>query len=478
MENSYQRENITQILEAIINESTFEGESRSNIADILLSILNNTSYDKEPRSAIAQLLLRLKAKIAGESFDPYTGETTGNIAEILLSILNETEYTDDPRSNVAELLLELKEKLESLTEITVSGSVASFITNVALPLVSSKFEIAPTLDGVNSVNVVRTGANVWQLDETGIGKNYDGYANVKRYSQTIKMPFGTYTFSCNGSISSFSSVAVGISKKPIGNTLNLNNDTQRNSITPNTPRTVTLTSEYPYLFILGIANGDTMTKSIMEELSLMINVGNQATNYAAYQAATRTINLGSTVYGGEVTIDENGECDLKSTYCTPIDLGSLDWTFYSNAAYPYMMASISGYKWVNNNPNVECEGYNFASIGSSGNAEGFFITNTNIIRIRDLNYQTAESLTDFKTHVTGLNLSYEVTTPTESDLDPINPIDTLIGQNNVYCDTGESEVTFYYRGESPVNRGASKNISNEDIIKEEDTPEEIEKEER
>ena len=147
MENSYQHSTIAQILEDIIAQLSFEGETHSNIADILLSILNQTSYDKEPHSVLAELFLKLKAKVEGEPFDPFDKAYTSRIAEILLSILNETEYTDLPHSRIAELLLQLKEELEEYTEITVSGTIVSFTTNVSKPLVKLEASIVATQTG-------------------------------------------------------------------------------------------------------------------------------------------------------------------------------------------------------------------------------------------------------------------------------------------------------------------------------------------
>ena len=140
MNNSYQNSVIAQLIEAIINETSYEGDTHSNIADILLSILEHTEYTKEPRSVIAILLLKLKAKMEGDPFTPYNGAYLGEISAIIISILTETEYIKEPRSRIAELLLELKEELEGYTEITVSGAIASFNTNVAKPLV--KCEVA------------------------------------------------------------------------------------------------------------------------------------------------------------------------------------------------------------------------------------------------------------------------------------------------------------------------------------------------
>lgn len=144
MENSYQNSTTSQIIDAIINQLSFEGESKSDIADILLSILKQTPYEKEPNSVIAELFIKLKAKIEGESFEPFDKPYISNIAEIIKSILDETEYNNAPNSRIAELLLELKEELEAYVERTASGAVANFTTSLALPLVSCEVDESAT----------------------------------------------------------------------------------------------------------------------------------------------------------------------------------------------------------------------------------------------------------------------------------------------------------------------------------------------
>lgn len=119
MENSYQNSTTAQIIDAIINQLSFEGESKSDIADILLSILNQTPYEKEPSSVIAELFIKLKAKIEGESFEPFDKPYISNIAEIIKSILDETEYNNAPNSRIAELLLELKNQLEGYKTVKI-----------------------------------------------------------------------------------------------------------------------------------------------------------------------------------------------------------------------------------------------------------------------------------------------------------------------------------------------------------------------
>ena len=154
MDNSFQNSTIAQIIDAIINQLSFEGESRSDVADILLSILNQTPYEKEPDSVIAELFIKLKAKIEGESFEPFDKSYIGNIAEIIKSILDETEYNNAPNSRIAELLLELKDELEAYVEKTANGAIANFTTSLALPLVSC--EVAE-----GATKVYQRGANLW-----------------------------------------------------------------------------------------------------------------------------------------------------------------------------------------------------------------------------------------------------------------------------------------------------------------------------
>ena len=200
MENAYQNSTISQILEAILEQTTFTGTSNSNIADILLSILYNTPYDEEPKSVLAELFLKLKAKIENEPFEPYDKEPKSVLAEILLSILNETEYTKPATSRIGELLLQLKEELEKYAEVTVSGAICNFNTSLVKPLVNLKayFEATqesgtPTpqspkaISGVSAVNVVHCGANLWDevLELGGIysstGEEY--YANNRLRSK-------------------------------------------------------------------------------------------------------------------------------------------------------------------------------------------------------------------------------------------------------------------------------------------------------
>lgn len=161
MKDSYQNSNISQILEAIINESSFMGSCSSEIGDILLSILNTEPYDKEPTCVIGDLLLKVKAKIAGESFDPYEGSSIGRISDILLSILDESEYNEEPRSKIAELFLELKAKIEDNPEGTASGKIASFTTTLEDGAIKTvEIDLDPALEHTSEYYLYAGGATL------------------------------------------------------------------------------------------------------------------------------------------------------------------------------------------------------------------------------------------------------------------------------------------------------------------------------
>ena len=53
------------LLNAIINDSSYSGEITSRNSEILKSILDGTEYSKAPQSEIEELLIELKAKIDG-----------------------------------------------------------------------------------------------------------------------------------------------------------------------------------------------------------------------------------------------------------------------------------------------------------------------------------------------------------------------------------------------------------------------------
>ena len=454
MEYSYQNSVIAQILEAIINASTYEGETGSNIADILLSILNETPYEGAANSVLAELFLELKAKIEGDPFTPYEGTYSGHIAEILLSILNETEYTAEPQSRIAELLLQLKEELEAYTEVTVSGAIANFTTNVSKPLVNltSYFNATqeagtPTpqspkaISGVSADSVYQRGANLFDevmelgsiSNTTGEDAPHDTYCRSKNY---IAVPLGQNLYISNENAYTLGLRFYDKNKAFIGARAFLTSKVM-------TYGTQDLPTNTAFIRIVN-----TSANTYSNDIS--INYPSSDTEYHAYNtnSSTTLINLGGTYYGGYVTQDKAGHRQFEVTHSVKL-FSELDfrrsnssgsWSFYVFFA----QMSDKTIKSV-----VKCSNYAYVaqSIASMQNETITSGSSNEYIYIRDDNYTTVEA---FKTANANTQLLYELAEPFTVALPDGEPITAFNGVNNIYNDSGDTSVTYLYKGEPPL----------------------------
>lgn len=465
MDNAYQHSTIAQIIENILEQYTFEGESKSNIADILLSILNKTEYNEDPHSVIGDLLIRLKAKIEGESYDPYDAAYTSRIAEILISILEETEYTEEPQSRIAELLLQLKEELEAYVELTASGSIASFITNVVKPLVNGEFTIQAYQEGsgdpspvnvrnivpFNALNIYKRGVNLWNEQwELGGYNNTTGektWSNERiRNKDFIYLPSRTFYFKTPAR--STVVLAYDKNKQRLGTVVSVNGS-----------RVITLPSGTQYMNFYTIAT--------TYDNDISVNYPSTDTDYHAYNGAQYTKQLGETVYGGSYNSVTGKK---RKTFGKIAFDGSSDegWNNYNNGFYIYISdmkigndGSNSMANWLKCGVSSTRTGINF---GATNNIAYFFhITDSEL-------FPTVTDRDTWRAYLSEhpLELTYELAEPIETDIGATE-IKTLNGSNNIFCDTGDTSVTYLYKGTPPetLTRVLSKSPDVEDIIKEE-----------
>ncbi len=481
MDNAYQHSTIAQIIENILELYTFEGDSQSNIADILLSILNKTEYNEDPHSVIGDLLIRLKAKIEGESYDPYDAAYTSRIAEILISILEETEYTEEPQSRIAELLLELKEELEAYTELTASGSVASFITNVVKPLVNGEFTIAAYQEGsgnpspdnkrnfvpFNKVNITKTGKNLLNADDYySAYKSGNSYIGTGNNFDTINIPISVFigqqiTFSAYLKAITTNNIRVYAS---IGGTV-IEGNRIASGEEGYSVVTITPTTENDFIKIT-YGSGRTGT---MEASQIQLEVSSVRTDYNPYKGEVKTVDLGEDTYGAVYNSVTGGK---KITHVKDIIDGNnlqISGVFgaTTNGYAVYINVGLLGYARSNciSNKFKYTEGaYNRMPLYSMGGTSGAQSTFTMILP------STVTSATEanqwFRDNPVEVN--FKLLTPIESTGTP-TPINTFNGSNNIFCDTGDTSVTYLYKGTPPetVTRAMSKSPIVEDIIKEE-----------
>ena len=153
--------------------------------------------------------------------------------------------------------------------------------------------------------------------------------------------------------------------------------------------------------------------------------------YIPYQATTHTTDLGRTVYGGTVDV-VSGTLTVNHAI---VDLGTLDWEYSSGIFINYNTQVDLHTK--ERGGNAVCSIYQRSPAISASNMADYSVqimggASVSNAWVKDSRYTTAA---DFKTAMQGVQLCYELSTPTTYTLTP-QQINTLQGVNNVWVDCG------------------------------------------
>lgn len=165
---------------------------------------------------------------------------------------------------------------------------------------------------------------------------------------------------------------------------------------------------------------------------------------------TKTIPLPQTVYGGTLDVT-NGVLTVDRAM---VDLGTLTWSYVSSQNYFY--ANISGKALGYNN--IICSMYKTSGQPGVANLQDKAIVGENSgvsVLVKDSSYADA---TAFKNAVTGQQLVYELTTPITFALTPTE-IKSLLGDNNLWGDTGDTTVTYRADTTMYINRKIAEAVS-------------------
>lgn len=186
--------------------------------------------------------------------------------------------------------------------------------------------------------------------------------------------------------------------------------------------------------------------------TLQLEIGSSATEYEAYQESTKTIDWQSqagTVYGGTVTLNEDGSADLVVSWAYQ-DMGSVDWKlgsaghFYTtNAAIPYKKSGTTV-------GNIICSC--FKNDGGRNTApwygdDGTFRYYAGSASTREIyvNDQRYSAVADFKTGVTGEQIAYEINSPNTYHFSNIGALNSFVGSNSIWHDMNGSITVEYYK---------------------------------
>ncbi|MBR2246054.1 MAG: hypothetical protein IJ880_03360 [Bacilli bacterium] len=292
--------------------------------------------------------------------------------------------------------------------------------------------------GVSEVNITRAGknlANILPYDDWSVGTTY-AYVNNLFPKTRVNMSL----FDNDPSIDISDCYLGFVSSDYNGSSLSPN---QYNWIINNgVVQTSKLNSpyNYPNVYLNGLIiypRTRAGYNKIFSRYKIEIEIGTDATlEYAPYNAYTFTINLGDTYYGGYID-KENGE--VTQTYSDLLELNTLSWAYVESGAY--FTARINGKK--NGNYNFVCSHYKTTTATTVTNMQNLEIKgnrDNDYIYIKDSNYTDK---TTFTQSLQGKYITYEMVTPTTFSLPTTLPdISTIVGEQNLFADTGDMEAEY------------------------------------
>lgn len=351
------------------------------------------------------------------------------------------------RAGADEQMSERMDGIEEQTALiqnptkTLSGALCSFTDGADMPMVACTAEIVPKqsgtgtpspdnvrpISGWESVNLFDTGKNLLPNKKAQVGSAQvivgDDTASIT-VAQGFHLPAGSYTLLINATKTCG---VYWIDKATGGNS--------RIGAT-NTPIRINVTASGYYLALLYDGGGI----AVSEVNEAQLEEGSTATAYEPYTGTTHTTDLGRTVYGGTLNVASGV---LTVTRGGVVYNGSENWgaepqggttSFYiarQNDAQP--VAQIQ-------------DGDVFTSIcpvaTATWEAGKMRITNGyyNFLLGSNLGISTAA---EFKNYLASnpISLCYELATPQTYTLTG-QEVETLLGENNVWADSGDVEITY------------------------------------
>ena len=325
-------------------------------------------------------------------------------------------------------------KIPTITNPEVEGDIASFRSEYPLPLKSGKFYLeayqdgtgtpSPTnvraIHGYSGIDIYKCGGNLWDEEwELGILNTVDGSnqpSNSQIRSKNYIPVMGNNSYYIVLPVSRLYVFWYDVDKTLISYTTGIANTTTKS---PENAKFARFYCNAPY--------GTTYNNDIS------FNYPSSDTDYHTYDTNSNEyiINLGDEYYGGYY----DSVTGLFWVTSTIVDLDDFTFELVSNVESPYYRTQLTeGYKYISSLANTMCNKYSAKAIGVTGTDEGYFITSTSQLRVRDLSITSPSDLN-------GTKVCYELATPYTIQLAPV-PIETIDGQNNIFCNTGNTSLKY------------------------------------
>ena len=310
-----------------------------------------------------------------------------------------------------------------------------------------------TISGFDSGVVTRTGKNICSLTDitkpswysggwlgTSLNDN-EGITQTRSYMQggcggfVLNLKAGTYTFSCETNPSNVD--------YSLGVYCSVDGQSQTVVLEPSTPLSVsgnrkyksfTLENDCEVVFRPTTRYDFPSGTSSVDINYIQIEVGDTVSEFEAYNGNTYTFAFGQTVYGGY--FDNKGNLVLTHKV---VDLGSLNWSDDALHISGNVSDMLSG-NYASDLSSYSCEQFVAKQryVGWVSLVDGDFGINGQTIRCK---WSPSTTGADFKTLVTGCKFKYPLATPITLPI-ASQDIPTLLGENNIYSDTGDVDVTI------------------------------------
>ena len=197
--------------------------------------------------------------------------------------------------------------------------------------------------------------------------------------------------------------------------------------------TITMTEDATYNGVYINFKRGTYDTTFYPQLEL----GSTASDYELYHADIYDITFPSeagTVYGGTLDVTK-GELVVDRAM---VDPGTLDWENYNvSGTRVFRTQSLANAALQYDGLNIICSNYPTVA-ASQRKDKSISIGSNSSVWIIDSNYSDASA---FKTAMNGVQLVYELATPITYQLTP-QEITSLLGENNLWADTGNSDVEY------------------------------------
>lgn len=328
-----------------------------------------------------------------------------------------------------------------------SGSLVSVNDAADLPVVDLAVEIKAVQSGTGdpSPSNVRPISGWSSVGVTRAGKNLINW-KVSATTFEFLLPSGSYVLSSNGTL------ATGLWYFR-GYDADGNLYTSKDALGLGSAWTHSSSSHWNYAqgsatFAFTVPSGCSKMEIFKQNadgtIDCQIELGSTATSYEPYNATTVTIALGQTVYGGSHGVTSGV---LTDDFASAILDGSETWTNYTDhtvrtqLAIPYSKTGVMA--------NNLCDRLKVQAITGWTQIDdlsvAFLISTTSNQMTIEIRNDSLNSIEDFKTWLSNnpVQLVYRRAQPVTVQLTPTE-IETLLGINNIWADSGDILNLEYY----------------------------------